>query len=390
VATLLEGVRILDLTRLLPGGYCSMLLADMGADVLKVEAPGQGDYMRWNPPLLNNMSALFAAINRNKRSITLNLKHEEGKQILKKLIVEFDVFIEGNRPGVMDRLGFGYETVSKINPRIVYCSITGYGQDGPYRDAVGHDVNYIGIAGVLGMTGLRDGPPVIPAVQIGDLAGGAMFAALGILAALISRANTGKGRYVDVSMADGLVSWLSIHAAKHFADGDPLIRGRMRLSGSCPCYGVYRTSDNRYITLGALEEKFWANFCRAVERDDLIDRQFEESEDAIGQVADIFKTRTLDEWLETLAPYEICVGPVNSIEEVIKDPQLLHRRMVIQTEHPTEGTIRQIGMPLKFSDDQEPVERIPAPLLGEHTRAVLGQLGYSEEEIKALKESRAI
>ncbi|MBI4830622.1 MAG: CoA transferase [Candidatus Lindowbacteria bacterium] len=298
MAGLLEGIKILDLTRLLPGGYCSMLLADMGADVLKVEAPGEGDYMRWNPPMLKNMSALFAAINRNKRSMTLNLKHAEGKKIFEKLIRDFDVLLEGNRPGVMEKLGFGYNTVSKINPRLIYCSISGYGQDGPYRDEVGHDINYIGVAGVLAMTGHRGGPPVVPAVQIGDLAGGAMFAAIGILAAIIGRSQTGKGRYVDISMADGVVSWLSIHAAKHFADGDTLERGQMRLSGQYPCYAVYETKDLRHISLGALEEKFWVNFCRAVERSDLVDKQFDASEGPSGtqaQVARIFKQRTKEE-----------------------------------------------------------------------------------------------
>jgi len=370
-----------------------MLLADMGADVLKIEAPGEGDYMRWNPPMLKNMSALFAAINRNKRSMTLNLKHEEGKKVFSKLISEYDVLLEGNRPGVMDRLGFGYDTVSKLNPRMVYCSISGYGQDGPYRDAVGHDINYIGIAGALAMTGLRGGPPVVPAVQIADLAGGAMFAAIGILAALLGRALTGKGRFVDVSMTDGVVSWLSIHAAKHFADGDNLERGQMRLSGQFPCYGVYQTKDGRYITLGALEEKFWVNFCRAIEREDLIERQFDDSDGPSGtrrQVADILARRTLGEWLEYLRPYDICVGSAHSIEEVFRDPHVLHRKMFFETDHPTEGRLKQLGMPVKFSEYNERIERLPAPLLGEHTEQVLRGIGYSAEEIHCLRQQHAV
>lgn len=365
----------------------------MGADVLKIEAPGEGDYMRWNPPVLKNMSAFFAAINRNKRSMTLNLKHEEGKKVFRMLLTKFDVLIEGNRPGVMAKLGFDYDTVSKINPRVVYCSISGYGQNGPYRDEVGHDINYIGIAGVLGMTGLRGGPPTIPAVQIGDLAGGAMFAVIGILAAIVERGRTGKGRYVDVSMTDGVVSWLSIHAAKYFADGDKLERGRMRLSGQYPCYAAYETRDGRYITLGALEEKFWVNFCRAIERDDLAGKQFDDSDAPSGarrQVAEIFKQKTLAEWLEDLRRYDICVGPVNTIEEVFQDPQVLHRDMLLQTEHPTEGRLKQIGMPIKFSGQDGEVERLPAPLLGEHTESVLTDLGFASDQIRRLKQAGAV
>ncbi len=387
---LLEGIKILDLTRLLPGGYCSMLLADMGADVLKIEAPGEGDYMRWGPPMLKNMSALFAAINRNKRSLTLNLKHEEGKKAFEKLLGDFDVLIEGNRPGVMKRLGFDYETASKINPRLIYCSISGYGQDGPYRDEVGHDINYIGIAGVLSMTGLRGGPPVLPAVQIADLAGGAMFAVIGILAAIIGRSQTGKGRYVDVSMTDGVVSMLTIHAAKHLADGDMLERGKMRLSGQYPCYAVYQTKDRRYITLGALEPKFWTAFCRAVERGDLVEKQFDDSEATASDVAAIFASKTLDDWLEYLAPYDICVGPANTIAEVFEDPHVLHRRMLFETEHPTEGKIKQIGMPIKFSGWNSDDERLPAPLLGEHTESALAEIGYSSDDVDRLREAGAV
>jgi crotonobetainyl-CoA:carnitine CoA-transferase CaiB-like acyl-CoA transferase len=390
---LLEGIKILDLTRLLPGGYCSMLLADMGADVLKIETPGEGDYMRWGPPMLKNMNAYFASINRNKRSMTLNLKSEEGKGAFKKLLAGFDVLIEGNRPGVMGRLGFDYETASKINPSLIYCSISGYGQDGPYRDEVGHDINYIGVAGVLSMTGLKGGPPVVPAVQIADLAGGAMFAVIGILAALAGRTNTGKGRYVDISMTDGVVSMLSIHAAKHFADGDMLERGHMRLSGQYPCYSAYRTKDERHITLGALEPKFWAAFCRAVDREDLVDKQFDDSDAPDGTtavVSEIFMRKTLDEWLECLGPYDICVGPANTIDEVFKDPQVLHRRMLLETDHPTEGKIKSLGMPIKFSEYNSDGERLPAPLLGEHTNSVLAEFGYSSDDIDRLREAGAI
>src|SRR3954451_22540274 len=267
----LPGVRVLDLTSLLPGGFCTGLLADFGADVLKVEDTGLGDYVRWAPPRYDGAepsaaSALLHALNRNKRSIRVNLKTDAGREVLLRLVHEADVLVEGFRPGVMDRLGVGYERLREENPGLVYCAITGYGQDGPYRDRSGHDMNYLGLVGLLGLTGDRGGPPVQSAGQIADLGGGALMAAIGILVALRERDRSGEGQLVDASMADGALSWLAMVAARFFAEGRAPRRGSVELAGSLLCYRPYRCSDG-WVTLGALEPEFWQAWCRGVERE---------------------------------------------------------------------------------------------------------------------------
>src|SRR5204863_6089274 len=270
----LAGVRVLDLSRLLPGGFCSLLLADFGAEVLKVEDTGMGDYVRWAPPYYEGAddsakSALYLALNRGKRSIRLNLKEERGREVLLRLVRDYDVQLESFRPGVLDRLGVGYEQLRQENPGLVYCAITGYGQDGPLRDRSGHDMNYLGLVGLLGLTGERDGPPVQAAGQIADVGGGALTAAFGILAALHERARSGEGQLVDVSMADGSLSWLSMVAARYFAEGRGPHRGDLELAGSIICYRPYACSDG-WVKLGALEPKVWQAWCRGVGREDLI------------------------------------------------------------------------------------------------------------------------
>ncbi|MFQ5842204.1 MAG: CaiB/BaiF CoA transferase family protein, partial [Thermodesulfobacteriota bacterium] len=310
----LDGVKILDLTRLLPGNFCTLLLADNGADVLKIEDTDRGDYGRWYPPRVRTQSAYFLALNRNKKSMKLNLKTDEGKTIFMQLAQRSDVILEGFRPGVTDRLGIGYEAVRKVNSQIIYCSISGYGQDGPYRDKVGHDINYIGIGGILGITGQRDGPPVIPASQIADIGAGGMMATIGILMALLHQRKTGKGQYIDISMLDGVVSWLSLFASQYFVDGEIPKRGGMMLNGQFPCYRVYKTKDGNFITIGALEEKFWKNLCRALGREDLIPHQYAkgpQGNEVVSQLEEVFLTKTRDEWLEYLEGFEICHGPVN-------------------------------------------------------------------------------
>ena len=275
----LEGVKVLDLTRLLPGGFCTLLLADFGADVLKVEDTGMGDYVRWAPPHYEGAedsakSSLFLALNRNKRSIRINLKEERGREVLLRLVKEYDVVIESFRPGVMDRLGVGYERLREENPRVIYCAITGYGQDGPYRDRSGHDMNYLGLIGLLGLTGEQDGPPIQSAGQIADLGGGALMAAFGVLAALHERERSGEGQLVDVSMADGALAWLAMVAGRYFADGQVPKRGELDLAGRFVCYRPYACKDG-WVTLGALEPKFFQAWCRGVGREDLIEKQFE-------------------------------------------------------------------------------------------------------------------
>ncbi|MFB0560087.1 MAG: CaiB/BaiF CoA transferase family protein [Candidatus Lokiarchaeia archaeon] len=391
----LDGIKVLDLTRLLPGGYGTLLLSDLGADVLKVEDPFLGDYVRWYPPIVGQESAGHHLLNRNKKSITLNLKTDKGREILYKLIEEYDALIEGFRPGVAKKLRIDYETLENINPRLIYLSLTGFGQNGPYRDLPGHDINYIGIAGILGITGQRNGPPIIPGIQIADLSGG-MFAALSVLAGIISRDRTGKGQYIDFAMLDGVVSWLSVWASVFFVDGINPKRGEMRLNGALPIYNVYETKDGKYLSLGALEDKFYKNLFKAIGREDLLNRDksfWEMSRDRLDAITEklrkIFLTKTREEWVKFLWEHDVCAGPVYTFEETFNDPQVKARKMVIEFDNPEVGKLMQTGIPIKFSKTSGEI-RVRAPHLGEHTKEILLNLGYSEEEIKQLKNEHTI
>jgi len=389
---LLKELKMLDLSRLLPGPYCSLLLADLGMEVLKVEDPEQGDYTRGIAPIRKKDSAIFLALNRNKKSIKLNLKIREGKEIFYKLIQSYDIILESFRPGVMDRLGIGYQELRKRNPRAILCSLSGYGQDGPYQERSGHDINYIGLGGILEITGVKNGDPILPGVQIADIGGGGMMAAIAILAAAIHREKTGEGQFLDISMMDSVVSWLSIHAGKYFMDGELLKRGDMALTGRYACYQVYPTKDGRHMSLGALEPKFWKNFCEAVGRRDLMDKQFIEAEErlrVIEEIKNLFKTKTQEEWVDFFKKADACCEPILTFEQVFQHPQVLHRQMVVEAEHPVEGNVRQLGNPIKSS--RFPFEiRTPSPAWGEHTIEVLKAMGYSEEEIKQFKTVKAI
>src|SRR3954470_2531486 len=313
-------MRVLDLTLLLPGGFCTLLFADMGAEVLKVEDTGMGDYIRWAPPYYEGAaksteSALYLSLNRGKRSIRLNLKEERGREVLLRLVRDYDVLIEGNRPGVMDRLGVGYERLAQENPAVGYCAITGYGQDRPDRDRAGHDMNYLGLGALLGLTGEKGAPPVQSAGQVADLGGGGLMAAFGILAALRERDSSGKGQFVDISMADGALSWLGMVAGRYFAEGAAPDRGELELAGRLICYRPYACKDG-WVTLGALEPKFWQAWCRGVGREDLIEKQFEApGSDAHTEVERIFLSRTRDEWAEFAANVDCCLEPVLDLGE---------------------------------------------------------------------------
>ncbi|MFL5834538.1 MAG: CaiB/BaiF CoA transferase family protein [Solirubrobacterales bacterium] len=392
----LSDVRVLDLTRLLPGGFCSLLLADLGAEVLKVEDTGMGDYIRWAPPYygseeqqaLGTRSSLYLSLNRGKRSVRLDLKSERGREALLRLIAEHDVVLDGFRPGVLDKLGVGYERMREANPRVVYCAITGYGQDGPYAQRAGHDMNYLGLVGLLGLTGAKGGPPVQSAGQIADLGGGALMAAFGVMAALHERERSGEGQMVDVSMADGALSWLAMVAGRYFCDEEVPRRGEQMLAGGIVCYLPYEAADS-YVTCGALEPKFWASFCEGVERPDLIEMQFEApGSEAWQEVAAIFRSRTRAEWKAFNDERDCCIEPVLDLDEALDSELVRSREMVVDLEQPELGTVRQLGQPVKLSRTPADPTR-PAPAFGEHTDEVLAEVGYSPEEIAAMKESGA-
>lgn len=387
----LDGVTVLDLTRLLPGGYATLLMADLGADVIKIEEPGKGDYIRWTPPIVGDFSASHIALNRNKKSVSINLKTDEGRDVFARLARDADVVIESFRPGVMDRLGVGYDALRADNPGLVYCAITGYGQDGPRRDVAGHDLNYIGYAGVASIVGPEE-RPAIPGVQVGDMAGGGMSAVMSVLAALFRRAATGEGSFCDVSMMDGAASWLSIHAAEFVATGNEPGRERMHLSGAYPCYRIYPAKDG-WLGVGALEPQFWAALCTALERDDLTGDAFamgERRDEVIASLSELFSTRTRAEWMETLAGLDVCVGPINGFEEAFEDPQMRARGMVFEAEVPGVGPWKHVGNPLKMTGVERAEMRLPPPGLGEHTDEVLLSAGLSQAELDDLRGRGAI
>jgi alpha-methylacyl-CoA racemase len=392
--TALSDIRVLDLSRLLPGGFCSLLLADFGADVVKVEDTGMGDYIRWSPPFYagaddSAKSALFLALNRGKRSIRLDLKRDAGQEVLLRLVREYDVLLESFRPGVMERLGVGYERLRAENPRLVYCAITGYGQDGPYTERSGHDMNYLGLNGLLGLSGDADGPPVQPAGQIADLGGGALMAAFGILAALHERERSGEGQLVDVSMYDGSLAWLALVAAQYLADGVAPARGAVPLAGGLICYRPYACRDG-WVTLGALEPKFWQEWCRGVGREELVEMQFEPpGSDAHAEVERIFLERTREEWQAFASEHDCCLEPVLGLDEALDSELARARQMVLKLGQPgAEADVRLLGVPVKLSRTPG-APAGPGPALGEHTREVLSALGYPAERIDALLESGA-
>ena len=392
----LEGIRVLDLTRLLPGGFCSMLLADFGADVIKVEDTGPGDYVRWAPPFYEGAepsarSALFLSLNRGKRSIRIDLKSDPGKAVLLRLARDADVLLESFRPGVLDRLGVGYERLRQENPGLVYCAITGYGQDGPGRERSGHDLNYLGLNGILGLSGEADGPPVSSAAQIADLGGGALMAAVGTLVALRERDRSGQGQLIDCSMFDGSLSFLAMLAGEMLAGGPAPRRGELRLAGGLVCYRPYRCADG-YVTLAALEPKFWSAFCRGVGREDLAEHAFDPpGSDAHRALCEIFAGRTREQWRAFAAEHDCCLEPVMELDEALEGELVAAREMVIELDQPgSDRSVRLLGTPFKLSRTPADPSRAPGPGLGEHTRDVLAEAGYTSAEVDGLIESGAV
>jgi alpha-methylacyl-CoA racemase len=399
----LEGVKILDLSMLAPGAFCTMLLADLGADVLKIEAPGvNGLRGSWRavPEEEQRRAAAYYALDRNKRSIVVNLKSESGLEIFYRLSRGADVIVEGFRPGVARRLRIDYETITKLNPKIIYCSLSGYGQDGPYHTFPGHDVNYIAMAGVLGLIGSDQGLPAIPLNLVADFAGAALYGAFGISVALVARNKTGKGQHVDLAYTDGAIALMTWFNCGYFFDGSTLSRGESWLHGAYPYYGVYETKDGKYITIGCIEPHFWENLCRLLGKEEYVQYHFalehsfhrpegEKWDEIHSSLKQIFLTKTRDEWFELLIRNDVPAGKVYAPDEVFSDPQVLHRQMVIELEHPTFGRIKQVGIAPKFSSTPGKVRSL-SPVPGEHTDEILQGLGYEQEEIKNLRQEGAV
>ena len=388
----LEGIKVLDFCRNAPGMFCTTVLADLGAEVLMVERPmdeSRSAYEKLVAGIENGdderRHAAFNALQRNKRSIALNLKEAEAQQIVHKLVEAADVVVEGFRPGVMERLGAGYEKVRSINSRVVYCSVSGYGQDGPYSQMAGHDINYISVAGALGLIGEQDGKPAIPLNLIADYAGGGLCGAVGILAALMAREKTGAGQYVDIAMSEGVLYMLSGLVSDVLSRGISAERGGNRLNGGAPYYNVYRTKDDKYFSIAAIEPWFWENLCRAIDREDLLPYQ-----DARGikkteveqALSDVFMTKTRDEWFETLKDANISIGKVYSLEEALDDPHAQQRGMVLDIETPEipEGRVRQVATSIHLSETPGRVGHLGSAV-GQNTAEILAELGFESEVI---------
>ncbi|HEY5945236.1 MAG TPA: CaiB/BaiF CoA-transferase family protein [Kofleriaceae bacterium] len=377
----LRGIRVLDLSRLLPGPFLTMVLADMGAEVVKVEDPKLGDYLRSFPPGKGGMSGRFLAINRGKRSLALDLKAAPARDAFLKMVEKADVVVESFRPGVMDKLGIGYAALAARNPKIVVCSISGFGQTGPYVDRAGHDLNYIALAGVLAMTGPAGGAPQMPGVQIADLAGGALWSATAILGALVGRERTGKGAHLDISMTEGSLALLAAEFGNLFCGAKPT-RGSEMLNGAAACYAVYRTKDDRYLSVGALEPKFWIALNQAIGRApnvaEVIDPKLQDK--TRSELQAIFETKTAAEWTAFFAQRDCLVELVLEPHEVVDHP--LHRAREVFFEMDGGegvGPIQQMRTPVGT-----PAHASPPPRLGQHSRDVLRDYGFSDDEIAAL------
>ena len=376
----LSGYRIVEIAGIGPGPFAAMMLSDMGAEVIRVER---------TQAVQEGAGPNLDLLQRNRKSIAIDLKSDAGREAFLRLVEKADVVLEGFRPGVMDRLGVGYETLRKANPGLVYCAISGYGQDGPYRDRAGHDINYLGSTGLLEMTGQKGGPPIQPAAQIGDIGGGAMTAAFGVMTALFGKQRTGKGQMVDISMTDGAMSWAAMTAGAYFADGTVQKRGEAMLGGGVVCYLPYEAKDGGWVSCGALEPKFWKRFCEGVDARHLAEHQFDPpGGPGWTKVAEVFKAKTRAEWKAFNDEHDCCIEPILDLGEAMDSELAEERGMVVEWEQPGLGKVREVGNPVKLSETPAAAPR-PAPAGGADTVDVLTEAGFSAEEIEALLESGA-
>ena len=394
----LDGVRVLDLTRALAGPYCTMMLGDYGADVVKIELPGEGDDTRgWAPPTIGDQSAYFLSVNRNKRSLTLNLRHPEGKQIFMKMVRDADVVVENFTPGVVDRLGIDYESVKALNDRVVYCSISGFGQTGPYRSKSAYDQIMQGIGGIMSLTGEPDRPPVKTGIAVTDIGAG-MLAAFAIMAALLhlETHQPREGQYIDISMLDLQVAWLTYLGGYYFATGENPQKVGAAHPNLVP-YQAFMCQDGNYVNVAVGSERLWERFCKAIDREELFgDPDYVRNGDRVRNrskliplLQEMFLKKPVADWVAQLEDGGVPCGPINEINHVFADPQVLSRDMLLEISHPTLGKIKQAGIPIKFSRTQGSIDRHP-PLLGEHNQEILVQLGYSEGDVARLKAEEAI
>jgi crotonobetainyl-CoA:carnitine CoA-transferase CaiB-like acyl-CoA transferase len=387
----LEGVRVLDLTRLFPGPLATMMLGDLGAEVIKVEDPKTGDLTRYWPPQKNGVGAGYLALNRSKLSFTVNLKDPKGRALFLRLAKQSDVVVESFRPGVIDRLGIGYPELKQARDDIILCSISGYGQDGPFRERAGHDINYCARAGVLGLTGARNGPPMMPGVQIGDVTGGTWQALAGILGALFQRERTGQGQWLDIAMTEGVLTTATLMLAEAFIGEKIPPRGEAPLARGYPGYGVFETADGRHLSVGALEPHFFDALCEALGLPEHKGKSNLLNQEGLvlrEEIARVLKSRTRQEWMNVFEKVEACVEPVLEGNEVLSEPQLNHRGMFFEMNHPTAGPIKLMSTPLKLANRSTP--RLPPPRLGEHTADILQNLGLSNAEIQSLTEAGTV
>lgn len=373
----LEGIRVLDLSHMLPGPFCTMMLADMGAEVIKVENPSGGDSFRSRKPLLKEEGTAFLMLNRNKKSVIVDFKSEEGRAFFMKLAKDADVVLEQFKPGTAKKLGIDYEAVSAVNPSIVYCSLSGYGQAGPYVNMPGHDINYLSLAGVLDTIGCEGGNPTLPGIQVADLGGGSQWAMMAILLALMARDKDGQGRYLDISMTRCVVPWMTLYLSQYAADGTVPARGSTKAGGHYACYRIYQTSDGRSVSIGAAEPKFWAHFCEVVGKPELVADQYAEGErrlELIAELEEMFKTNTQQYWVDLLMNENVCFTPVRSFDEVVGDEGIVGGNLVGTYAHPVEGQVLNIGFPVDIPGvDMGEIK--PAPGYGADTayyRALVG------------------